>query len=215
MLKRLREPQNPHVVLVKGHPGMGKTTLVKKIAYDWASHEGNHSDQFSLVLAIPLRYVGPTTNFLLLTADYYSDRLHLSPSGTIRLLNWLNELGRELLICLDGLDEYNCLAQSPFKQIFAAPFERLRPPSVRFPPPSFPYQLLITSRPYACDLVHQDFILLRFEISPLDKNNLTKFVRLYCETDKGLREVIEYLAINADLIIQIPLILTCFVFWLI
>lgn len=57
LLKRLTDPQNPSIALVKGQPGVGKTTLVKKIAYDWATGIIEH---FSLVLAVPLRHVYST-----------------------------------------------------------------------------------------------------------------------------------------------------------
>lgn len=41
-------------VLIEGHPGVGKTTFMKKIAYDWATHTAA-TEQFALVLIVPLR----------------------------------------------------------------------------------------------------------------------------------------------------------------
>lgn len=177
LLKQLSDNDNPHVVVVKGDPGAGKTTLVKKIAYDWATDQIN---QFSLILAIPLRYATRTADFLHLTVDYYADQFRLLPSDKIELLNWLSQLNRELLICLDGLDEIKRLAESPFRTLFAAPFESSEKIVSLSPAPYVPYHLLITSRPYACELINFEFCPLHVEISSLDQSHLEKFVCLYC-----------------------------------
>lgn len=191
------------VALIKGHPGVGKTTLIKKIAYDWAN---DHIDQFDLVLVVPLRHVGKTTDFLRLTADYYTHLLHLS-TDKMQLLAWMNRLGRNLLVCLDGLEEYSTLAQSPFKNIFNVRLKKRARASIHYPPPMRSYKLLITSRPYACNLIHPDFFSLKFEICPLDNHHLADFVRMYCETNEGERKVHKYLTDNTVLLINVPLIL--------
>lgn len=55
------------VVLISADPGSGKTTLVKKIAYDWAAEQfvkdrnEMTSDRFTLVLAVPLRNITETS----------------------------------------------------------------------------------------------------------------------------------------------------------
>lgn len=53
LLERLAE-SNALFALVEGKTDMGKTTLIKKIAYDWAT---NQTENFQLVLTVPLKDV--------------------------------------------------------------------------------------------------------------------------------------------------------------
>lgn len=41
-----RDCQNPQVVLIEGEPGMGKTTYCQKLAYDWATKQGEWDESF-------------------------------------------------------------------------------------------------------------------------------------------------------------------------
>lgn len=97
LLKRLAECKTSSVALVKGHSGMGKTTLVKRNAHDWAIVE-------ALLFAVPLRYGGETV--LQLAADYYTKILGLALGHKIELLKCLHQLDRQLLLCFNGFDEY-------------------------------------------------------------------------------------------------------------
>lgn len=205
-MKQLANSPTSKVAVVKGQPGAGKTTLMKKIAYDWACNGHDDEEKLSLVLVIPLRYAKATEDLLQLATDYYATLLSLTVVEKTELLNWSKRLGRKVLICLDGLDEFTYLVQSPLKSIFALPFEQGT--SSRSPPFSQPFQLLITSRPYACELIHPDFFPLRFEIGSLNEAELREFVRFYCETGAGIAKVTAYLDSNSDLVKKVPLILT-------
>lgn len=71
------------------------------------------------------------------------------------------------------------------------------------------YQLLITSRHYASEIINPDFLPLEFEIAPLELH-LDEFIEKHCATEKEIPKVRIYL--QAKLVSQVPLILTfiCF-----
>lgn len=214
LLKRLADTDTSKVALVEGHPYVGKTTSLKKIALDWANKlRSDQTFQFRAVLVIPLKDVRETDNFLQMAADYYGDKFELSVKEKAELLKWLNGLDSQLLICLDGLDEYSSLTGSPFKAVFSPPFEKPPPPS-KSSPPSLPYLLLITSRPYACRIIHPNFFALRFEICPLevkssleDSQLVQEFVNLHVFKPGRKENVTNYIRDNLDTAVNLPLFL--------
>ncbi|XP_023210546.1 uncharacterized protein LOC111613419 isoform X2 [Centruroides sculpturatus] len=87
-------------ILVSGNPGYGKSTLCKKIAYDW-SCDGNVKDyvkHFDLVVVISLSHLG-TTN----VKDAVFDKLFPESRKEAKEILEAEELN--LLVILDGFDE--------------------------------------------------------------------------------------------------------------
>ena len=88
-------------ILIKGDPGIGKTSLVKKIAWDWAK---GHFNKISIVFFVFLKFVKP--------GDFIEDAIILQTpvlegikiTGR-KLTNILDRFGPECLLILDGLDE--------------------------------------------------------------------------------------------------------------
>ncbi|XP_066467170.1 NACHT, LRR and PYD domains-containing protein 12-like isoform X2 [Tiliqua scincoides] len=96
-----RSKRKPLSVIVSGVAGMGKTTLVQKFVFDWAT--GKHYQKFSFVFCFKFRdlnTVGPRTSLeSLILKEYPSLRDKL---GTIL------QKPENLLFIFDGLDESNC-----------------------------------------------------------------------------------------------------------
>ena len=88
-------------IFIKGRPGSGKSTLVKKIAWDWASEM---FESFALVLFVPLK--------LLRSNDTFEDviirqneilRDEISPE---QLRSIFETFGNHCLLILDDLEEF-------------------------------------------------------------------------------------------------------------
>ncbi len=98
-----RMKRHRHKILIKGAPGIGKTTLVTKMAYDWAV---SALKVFSLVFLVSLKCVrpdDPINSFIIdenLVPSIYEREYDLqSIEGIIK------KLGTKCLLILEGFDE--------------------------------------------------------------------------------------------------------------
>ncbi|KAG8545516.1 hypothetical protein GDO81_020718 [Engystomops pustulosus] len=91
----------PHMVLVSGVPGVGKTTLMQKIVYDWV--KGDLYQRFSFVFFFKFRELNRWDKVSLETLI-----LHHYPYLWQQLGNILQD-PEKLLFIFDGLDESNHL----------------------------------------------------------------------------------------------------------
>ena len=89
----------PLRVVIDGPPGIGKTTLCRKLLNMWSNGELPHQ-QFHLVLYCPLR------NDTIATATTLTDLFVYKSPKLSKVVEWLlNEEGQGLLIIFDGWDE--------------------------------------------------------------------------------------------------------------
>ena len=88
----------PIKVFGKGDPGMGKTTLSKKIAWDWAKRSFT---RFSLVFLVFLKLVNPgdAIENVIIQQTPPLERMSISPC---KILQILNKFGSRCLLILDG-----------------------------------------------------------------------------------------------------------------
>ncbi|XP_072044956.1 NLR family CARD domain-containing protein 4-like [Amphiura filiformis] len=89
-------------ILVRGNPGCGKSTLISKIAYDWAKNEDPQSvyAQFQLVFAIDLKEVPSGADLF----DVIQDQL-LPKVSRKGLEKYIECQAESVLFLLDGYDE--------------------------------------------------------------------------------------------------------------
>ena len=92
----------PQKVFAKGDPGIGKTTLAKKIAWDWAKRSFT---RFSLVFLVFLKLVNPgdAIENVIIQQMPPLEGMGISPC---KILQILNKFGPRCLLILDGLDEH-------------------------------------------------------------------------------------------------------------
>lgn len=87
-------------ILVRGGPGAGKSTTVSKLAYDWATKNGNACfTQYQLLFALDLREIKPDMDIV----DAIQDQLlpKISREG---LLSYLESNASYVVFRLDGYD---------------------------------------------------------------------------------------------------------------
>ena len=89
-------------ILMKGDPGMGKTTLGKKVGYDWAK---GVFKEFTLIFFVYLKFVKPgeTIEKVIIQQNPELEGLNVTPA---KLRACFEKFGKKCLIILDGLDEH-------------------------------------------------------------------------------------------------------------
>ena len=89
-------------ILIKAAPGMGKTTLGKKVTRDWA--RGVYK-KFSIVFFVALKLVKPGDPIEAVIIQQHPELEGLQISQQ-KLKELLNRYHNRILIILDGLDEH-------------------------------------------------------------------------------------------------------------
>ncbi|MBN3289087.1 NLRP3 protein, partial [Polypterus senegalus] len=93
----------PHIVVVSGVAGIGKTTMVQKIMFDWA--RGTQYQRFAFVLLFKFRELNlqPQMSLTKLIESHYK---YLNDLRLKELLQKPEQKPESLLFIFDGLDEY-------------------------------------------------------------------------------------------------------------
>ncbi len=195
-----------NTVVLSGAAGIGKTTLMDYLAYQWALFKQEQGEAglwsaFDAVLMIRCRDLHPeqigsdvrTITQLLHRACWGS--LRLSADDTQSLLARLEQSPARCLLLLDGLDELPELKQAYWRGLLAQLFQ-------------LPFKKLVTTRPYAIGTlqkwINHDGLV---EISGFTDSNVAVYFEKVLGQSNETQDFIQAIKKNPDLwaITHIPI----------
>ena len=165
------------LILVEGRPGSGKTTLVHKIARDWASG-GDILTNAKLVFLVPLRIldhekVGHTLSDLLESIYWNKSDLESECSKIIELT------GKGVCFILDGLDEYK-QRDSKSSVVYALLHKRFIPDAM----------VIVASRPVATAGLRRNCVITKhIEVIGFSKNQIYEYIERFPFVHSAMSEL--------------------------
>uniref|UniRef100_A0A8C4TMU5 NACHT domain-containing protein n=1 Tax=Erpetoichthys calabaricus TaxID=27687 RepID=A0A8C4TMU5_ERPCA len=181
---------SPHIVLVSGVAGIGKTTMIQKVMFDWGG--GTQYQRFAFVFLFKFRELNlldnetePRMSLTRLIERHYK---HLSDSRLTEIL----QKPESLLLIFDGLDEYKHKLNFTDSQLCSNP-------DVEVPVHILVTSLvsrtllkgcsvLITSRPTALEAMDMERVDQFVEILGfLPEQRLTYFKKFFSDTAFGIK----------------------------
>ena len=189
----------PNTILIEGHAGIGKTTLVKQVCIEWAEGKLLTSDKLVFLLLLRDPNVQKITNERTLIEHFTK-----STSKVEQLHSYLEDKhGDGVTLIIDGFDELNTELRddSFFRQLI----EKILLPKAK---------ILVTSRPSASACIHR-VVDKRIEILGFEQSSKNQYVTEALQDspsklEKLQRHFQQYP--NIDTICYIPLIMSIIVF---
>ena len=189
----------PNSILIEGHAGIGKTTLVKQICIQWTEGKLLTSDKLVLLLLLRDPNVQKITNEHQLI-EYFTK----STSKIEQFYSYLEDNhGADVTLIIDGFDELSTKLRhcSFFRELI----EKRCLPKAR---------IIVTSRPSASACLHQ-VVDKRIEILGFEQSSKNQYVIEALQDHRSKQEKLQrYFQQypNIDAICYIPLIMSIIVF---
>ena len=191
----------PKLILIDGAPGMGKTTLCKEIAYQWANGKllKNTKIIFLLFLRDPaLQRMHDLKDFIHYFYNFEPTYLDLSKQCADILTKRDNS---DVTILMDGYDEFqdkqnNLLVQNIIKRYVLSQC-----------------RIVITSRPIASENLHK-FANVRVEILGFTEQSKIEYIKKELKDDPiKVKNLLSYLNNHSDInkVCYIPIMMTIMV----
>ena len=187
----------PNSILIEGHAGIGKTTLVKEICTQWAEGKLLTSDKLVLLLLLRDPHVQKITNEHKLIK-------HFTSYSTTELYNELvKNHGVGVTLIIDGFDELT--TELHHESFFRELIEKRSLPKAK---------IVVTSRPSASACLHS-VVDKRIEILGFEQSSKNQYVTEALQDSPSKLEKLQkhfQQHPNIDAICYIPLIMSIIVF---
>ena len=176
-----------------GEAGVGKTTLLAKIAHDWAM--GSRLHDVDLLFYVHLREIENCAHFAEIPRTFLSDGLNLSNT---KLNEYLRTHQRKIVFLLDGLDEY----KGDIKQ--ATPNDDLiqimRGDKFKRAP------VIVTTRPWRAEQITSveqiNKKYKRMRVEGFTKQGVQEYIKKFFKNDMESAKSLIYLATKGSLVAQ-------------
>ena len=161
-------------ILIKGDPGMGKTTLGKKVGWDWAR---GLFKMFSLVFFIFLKFVQPGESIenVIIKQNPELEGLGVSPQ---KLRSLLERFGNRCLLILDGLDEHGLGKNIDVVKIIRK--QKL-----------LDCGIIVSSRPHSTRKIELHFPVV-VGVEGFDRNQAERFASNFFKDENKIKQVMEF-----------------------
>ena len=161
-------------VLMKADPGMGKTTLGRKISWDWARGE---FDKFSIIFFVALKFVKPGDSIENIIMQQNPELEGLSVTQE-KLKTLLNRFSNRILVILDGLDEHRLGQNEDVLKIIKN--EKL-----------LDCRIVMSSRPYSVNEVEEHFPTI-IRVEGFTETEARKFVSNFFTDRKKISQILQF-----------------------
>ena len=172
--KEMFDSKSRHKILIKGDPGMGKTTLGKKIGWDWARGD---MKIFSTVFFIFLKFVkrGEQIENVILKQNPELEGLGVSPK---KLRAVLHRFSDRCLLILDGLDEHALGQNEDVLKIIQD--QKL-----------LDCGIIVSSRPHSTKEVEADFSTV-IRVDGFNRKAAEKFISNFVTNQNKIDEIMKF-----------------------
>ena len=172
--KEMFDSNGRNKILIKGDPGMGKTTLGKKVGWDWAR---GVFKIFPLVFFVFLKFVQPGEYIEDVILKQNPELEGLSVSRA-KLCGILDRFSDRCLLILDGLDEHGLGQNEDVMKIIRN--QKL-----------LDYGIIVSSRPHSIREIELNFPEV-VQVEGFDRNQAERFTSNFFEDEIKIEQVMEF-----------------------